>query len=159
MTDTDRTQAALMLDRLFSGEGAFDGPENLLRGLTAEQAVTVPEGSHHSIAQSLSHVNYWLRLYLGWIELGHTTEQSTWGQDFVRPSAEEWPAIRAEFDALLAQARAIAADPKLPERTVPNDEGPVPATTLLGDLGAHNAYHLGQIVLLRRLVGAWPAAD
>jgi hypothetical protein len=23
----------------------------------------------------------------------------------------------------------------------------------------HNAYHLGQVVLLRRLLGAWPADD
>ena len=146
----------LMLDRLYTGEGAFHDPKHLLKGLTPEQAVTVPEGCHHSIALAVEHMNYWLRLYLGWLDAGQASEQSEWGEDFLTPPAAEWPRVLTEFQALAARVRSLATEPDLATRRVKVQEHQIPAATLLSDLGGHNAYHLGQVVLIRRLIGAWP---
>ncbi|MBI2298582.1 MAG: hypothetical protein HYU66_06450 [Armatimonadetes bacterium] len=103
-------------------------------------------------------MSYWMRLYLGWIRTGEASDRAGWGADFVAPAAEAWPSVLDEFRNLVAEARAIAGDPALGDRRVRVEDANVPAATLLGDLGAHNAYHLGQIVLCRRLLGAWPPA-
>ena len=73
------------------------------------------------------------------------------------PSAEQWPQQvpdEVEFQALLTrlqtglkQAADLAADP---------DALPAATRDTLEDLCAHNAYHWGQVVTLRRLLGDWP---
>ncbi|MBI4573262.1 MAG: DinB family protein [candidate division NC10 bacterium] len=66
--------------------------------------------------------------------------------------AQSVKAFQADRQALLA----LAADPStdLLARVPPDPEGP----TILHELllvADHNAYHLGQLILLRRLFGAW----
>lgn len=36
-----------------------------------------------------------------------------------------------------------------------NSQGVVKHTTLISDIDSHNAYHDGQILLIRKLLGSW----
>lgn len=145
-----------VLIRSLTGEGAFESPKSILSGLTAAQAVAEPPGLSSSVAQCVGHMAYWMALYLSWITTGRAGEAvPCWPT----PSAEQWPAVLGDFLALLADAGELAASPEVVAREVSFATGPVPVATLLGDLGAHNAYHCGQVVLIRRLLGLWPPTD
>jgi hypothetical protein len=72
------------------------------------------------------------------------------------PDAKAWDAGIAQFKKDLEAMRSLIGDPKsdLFSR-IPHGEG----QTLLREafvLADHNSYHLGQIVLLRKLLGSWP---
>ena len=154
-TDAAPSPLALVLDRAYTGEGAFERVERLLVGLTPEQAVTRLPGMANSIAWHVAHMSYWLRLYLEFIAAAEAWEGPPPPPE---PTADDWQAVTKELQGLLAEAAGLAADPALTERTVAFPTGSAPAATLLGDCAAHNAYHWGQVVLTRRLLGAWPPA-
>jgi hypothetical protein len=65
----------------------------------------------------------------------------------------DWPRLKDIYLAGLEESRKIAQNPELLSRM----QGPnyTVGFRLLSHLG-HDAYHLGQIVLIRRMIGAWP---
>ena len=74
----------------------------------------------------------------------------------VPPATGAWAGSARAFEADLKALEAMASDPSTDLlATVPADpDGP----TILHELllvADHNAYHLGQLIVLRRLLGAW----
>ena len=72
------------------------------------------------------------------------------------PSPEAWDRSVAAFRADRKAMEQLVANAKTDLYSkIPHGEG----QTILREallVADHNAYHLGQIVLLRRLLGAWP---
>lgn len=83
------------------------------------------------------------------------TEAGYWPATEAPPDGAAWDASGAAFKADLAQMEKLVADPKTDLfARIKHGEG----QTILREalmLADHNAYHLGQLVLLRRLLGAW----
>lgn len=77
-------------------------------------------------------------------------------------SVDDWPALCEEFLATLEVLRRIARAGQDLDRVVSPATEDAPAWTvgykLACSVAKHNAYHLGQIVVLRRLIGAWNGA-
>jgi uncharacterized damage-inducible protein DinB len=73
-------------------------------------------------------------------------------------TGDHWPEIQARFLAGLDRAAALAD--RAGEVVAPAIEFPPMAHYTIGDalghIAQHNAHHLGQIVLLRQLMGQWP---
>jgi hypothetical protein len=73
------------------------------------------------------------------------------------PSASAWDESVAAFRADLEAMRKLAGDPKSDLfAPFPHGDG----QTLLREalqLADHNAYHIGELIFLRRLLGAWKA--
>lgn len=147
----------VLLRRLYTGEGIFGHTPALLAGLDGERAVLVPPGLPHSVAGLVAHCAYWLELYLRLIRTGDATALDQAHEEWTAVDAADWPALRERFEALCAEAIAMAATPDIVGSTRAIHGRDIPVATLLGDLAGHNAYHLGQVVLIRRLLGAWPA--
>lgn len=78
-----------------------------------------------------------------------------WPQDDAPPDAAAWSKSLAAFRADLADLKALVDDPAADLlRPLPHGQGQTLAREAM--LAAdHTAYHLGQLVLLRRLLGAW----
>lgn len=150
------TTQSTTLTRLFTAEGIFGEPTALLDGLDGETATRVPDGAERSVAALTAHCAFWLGLYLDGIESGDFSALDTWTNDCPDVSPDSWPALRDRFQALVDRAVALANDEAALARTVAIHGKQIPVATLLGDLAGHNAYHLGQVVLTRRLLGAWP---
>ena len=76
-----------------------------------------------------------------------------WPDGDAPPSAAAWDSSVARFRRDLAEMVKLVKDPSNDLFTpLPHGEG----QTLLRELVAdHNSYHIGQFVLLRRLLGAW----
>ena len=79
-----------------------------------------------------------------------------WPPDDAPPDDTAWERSVAAFRADLAAMRALVADPKTDLfARIPHGDG----QTILREallIADHNSYHLGQLVMLRRALGAWP---
>jgi hypothetical protein len=79
-----------------------------------------------------------------------------WPQGDAPPNAIAWTAAVRLFRADLKQMRKLVAGPRT-DLLAPLAHGSgqtVAREAML--LVDHNAYHLGQLILIRRLLGAWP---
>lgn len=132
-----------LLQASLAGGAAFRNVDDLLADLTAAAATRSLPGAPYSVAELLAHLRLTLRLSLD-IAAGRA---GSWPEDLdLWPGAPQdeaaFAALLLDLRLLLAEAGALAADPSGQARDV------------LTDLAVHNAYHWGQVALLRRLDGA-----
>lgn len=144
------------LERLL-GYSEFASLERVLSGLAPVQAAARWPGLPHSIAEIAAHLLSNLRFNLDLIE-GRTPElRPTW------PTAPEhaWPGLVSDVLAVNLRLQRCVHDPEVLERIIFPATNSEPGWTagykLAVNVGLHSAYHLGQIVTLRQLLGAWPA--
>ena len=82
-----------------------------------------------------------------------------WPRDDAPEDEAAWNRSIAAFRADLQSMQDLVANPTTDLfARIPHGDG----QTILREallVADHNAYHLGQLVLLRRLLGAWPADD
>ena len=148
-----------------TAESAYASPAHILEALPAELAHRVIAGAPHTIYQELWHLAFWQRITLDWISGIETPYPAKPTDPFpteAQTTAEQWAQLCRRFLQGAERAAEIASDPSRPTTMVrcPSRPGhPVRLMTVqdqLISLASHNAYHLGRIVLLRQLLGAWP---
>lgn len=155
MTDRLRTFLATILDwqeAHATFDAAIDGLAPALRGAR-------PDGGPHSVWELVEHIRLAQRDILDFSrDAGY--QARTWPDDYwpasaAPPSAKAWDASIAHYHADLAAFKRFVRDPAFdPFATVPWGDG----QTLIREVvltADHTAYHVGQIVLVRRLLGAW----
>ena len=161
---TDTAFLADQLQRMYAGE-AWHGPSvtDALTGVTAAQASAHSSGNAHSIHELAHHIHAWMAECRR--RLGGSVPMMPSEGNFPPPGATvdepAWKALRARLDsehtALMADVRAFNPA-RWHEKTPGAFDDPTPvATTFLGlmhGLVQHHAYHAGQIMLLRRAMGA-----
>lgn len=147
----------LEIERSLHGD-AWHGPSvrEALEDLRFEDAVAAPINGAHSVADLVWHIAAWMEEIAARLR-GEFHEDPLRG-DFPRvpPRNEsewaDWLALPAEAFAALRAAAESFPETRLHEAISPSDyAGRVPSywETLIG-LAQHNAYHAGQIVLLKR---------
>ncbi len=131
----------------------FEPPERMLADLTPEQATAVPEGFPYSIADQVGHMLFWQKRWLG--RIYERTLERKRGKlgEWRAVSLEEWDTVRSAFLAGLHEAEVTAQDESELERRLWNGDT---VDEILLMLALHNAYHLGQIALLRQMLKLWP---
>jgi uncharacterized damage-inducible protein DinB len=134
---------------------------SLLAGLTPEQAAAHPIPGGHSIWQLVLHMTAWTNEVGRRLE-GHPAAEPREGDWPPVPtiSSEAWDAAQADLGA--AHARVLATIAVLPPirwaEPVGRSRQPelgtgVTVTGMLVGLAQHDAYHCGQVALLRRAAG------
>ncbi|CAM3807018.1 DinB family protein [Deinococcus frigens] len=140
-------------------EHDFPCAERLLSGLTPQQAVEVPPGLSHSIAGILAHMHANVVFNLGLVQSEDPPSFRPPGDAWPSVSAREWPPLVQAFLADMARLGQIAQDAQELERRLYPATSTEPGWTvgykLAASVAKHNAYHFGQIALIRRLLGAW----
>lgn len=144
---------------LLRGHGAHLSAEAVFRDLPAKARERRPRGAQHSPWELLEH----LRIAQGDIlDFCRNPDYK-----YVEFPAGYWPATPAPPSAAawVKSLNAFRADLKAMEKLVANPKTDLFARipwgsgqTILREallIADHNAYHLGQVVLLRRLLGAW----
>lgn len=139
--------------------GVFAPRTVLLSGLTLQQVSARPPGAPHSIYQELWHANEVLRQSLDVgrvvLELWPHAEHFPSGAD--PASLSEWDDLVGAYLAACSEAVERAGRPGWLESTDPGyEEHGLTWRDSLEFLAVHSAYHMGRIVLLRQLLGAWP---
>jgi hypothetical protein len=140
-------------DHLFMS-GEFRAREELLSGLTLEQVAVRPTGASHSIFEELWHAAT-VQRYV--VEQDEELKAVMFGGPRYPSAAPEheqqWHDLVQEF---LEGARAAIALAQEPGRLAVEVEPGLTMGEELNCLAVHNAYHLGKIVALRQMIGAWP---
>lgn len=155
------TLVSEQLVEALAGRGAYVNSLRALAGMHWMSAGERPGRVRHTIFRSLLHMNYWQDVTLARLR-GEARP------DPVRPEQQwpgrEEPGNRGEWDAAVERFRAgmeglqEAARAGDLARVVHPEKGETALAALLG-VAQHNAYHMGQIVLLRRQLGAWPPPE
>jgi hypothetical protein len=112
----------------------FSAPRALLR-ISPKAAVFRLPGWPYSIADNVAHTVFWQDLWLA--RLRGESASVVMGEDWPTVSARAWAEVRERFLAGLDEAVAIA------------EKGG--NTVLLARIAHHDAYHVGQWALLKRL--------
>jgi len=140
---------------LADGVGGFTPFARALDGLSPEDAVRKPEGSPHSVAEVVAHMVFWQERFLQMVDGGEPTPVPTASVGWPSVTADDWPGLVARYLAGLERYRSIAQDAEeLRRPLVPGRDRTVGAA--IASYYVHDAHHLGQVILLRRMIGAWP---
>lgn len=139
-------------------------PANILEDLTDELARREMPNLPHTIYEELWHMAFWQRITLDWITHMETPFPARPEDGFPseQEAAEPFSTLRERF---LAEAKESANHAEAQSRLedairCPSRPGQQVRVMSVRDqlisLAAHNAYHLGRIVVLRQLMQAWP---
>jgi uncharacterized damage-inducible protein DinB len=115
----------------------------------------------HTAAEIVAHLSFWQDWFCARCEGTGLpmVSQAIDGWPVVAPGS--WTEIRDGFLAGLERAATIGADEAALARPVtpPIEFPPLAGYTVrdaLVHLSQHNAHHLGQVILLRQVIGEWP---
>ena len=150
------------LQRIMIADGVGAPPSHVLEAIDDQLAHRRVAGAPHSIYEEVWHLAFWMELSLDWIDGNPAPYPAHASDGFPASTTEPWAALRERFLNGLTKAAAIAANaarmdrPVLCPSRVPGEQRSMPARDQMEGIAAHNAYHLGRIVLLRQLLGSWP---
>jgi len=154
------------LTELLRGKGAHADPLACVEDISAELAARQLAGFPHSIGQLVFHVNYWMDYELRRIRGQRPEYPEHNAESFpAAPSPgdeQEWDQLRAQLATLLAEyarlAQSSRAELDRQIETVHEGDTKVAGTleAVLWQMVAHTSYHVGQIAMIRRALGAWP---
>ena len=156
----DRLRA--QLERLLGWEEAHVGFDKAVDGIPAGQRGERPAGFEHSPWQLLEHMRIAQKDILAFCEdaqYAHTMKwpDDYWPQNPAPPGAKAWSESIAGFKADRDKLKELAGDSRVDlfalVPTGKKQQTYLRAILLIAD---HNAYHLGQLVAVRRALGVWP---
>lgn len=136
-------------------------PLAALEGLSTEDAFRAPAAGVHHVAAVLAHMEFWQAWFLGRCDGSAAAMASSAAEGWPPVSPAEWPPLVGRFRSGLERAVALgeAAD-RLSQPIVPPIELPPLAGYAVRDalihVAQHNSHHLGQIIVIRQLLGRWP---
>jgi hypothetical protein len=141
-------------------------PSHILEGLTDDLVHFELPNVPHTIYAELWHAAFWQRITLHWISGIEIPYPAKASEGFPsKPHTEPWEQLRYRFLHGAEHAAVAAEDITRLDQSIrcPSRPGAPTRIMSIGDqlisLAAHNAYHLGRIVLLRQLLQAWPPAS
>jgi uncharacterized damage-inducible protein DinB len=148
---TPTTLRGVLLEQLKTTHNNKDWfvPANIaVQGLTAEQATWTDGKGNHSIGQLAYHLVFWNAQSLAKFK-GQTPAKFSGNNDetFNDFDTKKWNDTVQQLDKVMTDLEKFveSADEKTLEKNA----------STIAHIGTHNAYHIGQIIYIRRLQGSW----
>ena len=155
--DPLRTQLAWLLD----WEEAHVGFDKATSGIAADKYGAQAQGFEHSPWQLLEHIRIAQKDILDFCVSPTYAHDLSWPDDYwptdpVPPGATTWNDTIASYKADRESLRQVALDARA-DLLAPVPTGDANQTVLRGILlaASHTAYHLGQLVAVRRALRIW----
>ncbi len=157
-----KTDKALreQLVKLLDGGEAHAGWRTALADIPENLQGVKPKGAPHTAWQLLEHMRIaqWdiLEFSRNPKHISPQFPEGYWPATEAPPDSRAWKKSVDAFGRDLAEMRRLVGDSKtnLFERIAHGDGQTILREALL--VADHNAYHLGQIVLIRKMLAAWP---
>ena len=147
------------LARLLDWEEAHVGFDKAVNGIPVDQRGVRPEGFEHSPWQLLEHMRLAQDDILDFCVNANYEHTMKWPDDYwpspAPPDEQAWNASVASFTRSREKVKALAREVK--DLTAPVPTGKPNQTYLRALLlvADHTAYHVGQLVAVRRALGVW----
>lgn len=159
MTAIRVAKLTAQFDRCYAKEEWFAPFTVVMEGVTAAQAAWRPTSAINSIWQIVNHLNFWMERMLQYltdapVPSGPADNRDTFGPVGDPADQEGWAATMARSHQLRADLRSFLTG--LTDEDLDRPFRKVTVGDLVADLIAHDAHHLGQIILLRKLGENWP---
>ena len=145
---------------LLAGGNAYAPADKVLAGVKPQNRHVRPAGAPHSVWEELEHMRIAqediLRYTLEPDWQSPAWPEGYWPDAGKKPTAAMWNASVKYFLADLAELKSLVRGKKIDLTAgIPHGEGRTYLRQVL--LAAdHNAYHAGQIVIIRKLLKDWP---
>ncbi len=153
--DSLRTQLAKLLD----WKEAHVGFDAAVEGISPDIRGRRPEGLPHSPWELLEHLRITQHDILDFC-VNPAYEEMHWPDDYwpssSQPTAEQWDKSIKDFRADREAMKRLAAEADLFAK-IPHGTGQTYLREILL-VADHTTYHVGQLVSVRQLLGAWPSA-
>jgi hypothetical protein len=162
MEDTALASLRSQLVRVLDWEEAHVGFDKAVAGIAADRRASRPSGFEHSPWQLLEHMRVAQKDLLEFCvnsAYEHTLEWPAdyWPRSAAPLDAAAWDASIADFKADRNKLKALARDATVDLfATVPTGKGSQTYMRAILLVVDHNAYHLGQLIAVRRALGIWP---
>jgi len=147
---TPATLKSILLQQLretHNQKNWFVSGKEAMAGLTPEQAAW-NDGKNHSVGQLAQHLVFWnsqsLAQFKGEKPAAFSGNNNETFDSF---DPAKWAQVKTDLDQVMKDwedAVQKADDAKLAE-----------SASTIAHIGAHNAYHIGQMVYIRKLQGSW----
>jgi uncharacterized damage-inducible protein DinB len=153
--DIDAKVVEQAVRNALSGKGSHVEAKLVFEGLAWKDAGARPKGTPYTIFQLLNHIVFWQEWVVKWLDGGkppipeHASGSWPGGRGPAGP--EEWEQAIKRFGKGLNDLTRRARDSDLLSKG-----GRKSRLEMLHTIASHNSYHLGQVVLLRQMLGAWP---
>ena len=144
------TLKSILLEQLRSTHNRaewFVPANTAVEGLTAEQANWTDGKGNHSVGQLATHLIYWNRRNLAKFKGAPQEKFSNNDETFTRFDSKQWAVVVKELDEVMTdweKAVETADEAKLKSWY-----------STIAHIGAHNAYHIGQMIYVRKEQGSW----
>ena len=143
----------------YDKNGWFVSVRNAVDGLNVEQAAWKPTDDVNCIWETLSHLTYYNNAYLQrfkGIDFQYDVDNNDQTFSVGEYDESSWQGDVAQFDAVMTEWRSLieSADESKLAELVPN-KGDTTWAEIIGLINTHNAYHAGQILVMRKLQGDW----
>ena len=145
---------------LLNGGNAYAPVKSALAHLKPENRDFRPTAAVHSIWEELEHMRLAQEDILRYT-LDPTWKSPAWPEGYwpeagSKPTARRWAATMKRFFADLDELKDLVRNPRFDLTVkIPHGEGRTYLRQVLLTAD-HNSYHIGQIVILRKLLGDWP---
>jgi uncharacterized damage-inducible protein DinB len=157
------------LTELLRGKGSHADPIACVEDLSPEIAARHVAGFPHSIGQLVFHINYWMNYELCRIRGARPKYPEHAAESFPASpspsSAEEWSRMKQDFSRLLGEYAVLTQSPRaeldrqIESAHAGDDKVAGTLEAVLWQMVAHTSYHVGQIAMMRRMLGVWPPRD
>jgi uncharacterized damage-inducible protein DinB len=154
------------LTELLHGKGAHADSLACVEDLSAELAARQIPGFPHSVGQLVFHINYWMNYELRRIRGERPTYPEHAAESFPASTSpadqDNWDRLKRDFAWFLSEYAKLAQLPVAEmQRQIESsreDDKKIAGTleAVLWQMVAHTSYHVGQIVMVRQALGAWP---
>ena len=116
-------------------------------GLTAAQASWQPKAGEHSSGQLAYHLLFWNRQNLQTLKGEHPGNVDNNDETFTKFDDKQWADTVKQLDQVMTDLEKLveSADEKQLSSMA----------TTISNICTHNAYHVGQILYVRKLQGSW----
>jgi uncharacterized damage-inducible protein DinB len=144
------TLKSILLEQLRSTHTSaewFVPGNTAIEALTAEQASWTDGKGNHSIGQLTTHLIFWNRRQLAKFKGEPAESFSGNNDDTFKFDRQQWSALVRQLDGVMTeweQAVEAADEEKLKSWY-----------SIIAHIGTHNAYHIGQIIFVRKEQGSW----
>ena len=159
MSNTDALRTHLL--NVLDWQDAHVDFDTAVEGIPTDLRGTRPDGAPYSLWQLVEHMRIAQHDILDFCR-NPAYEQMTWPDDYWSESpapsgAQAWNASLAAFRRDRDALKQLAADTTLDLLAkIPHGNGQTYLREILL-VADHNAYHIGQLVAVRRQLGAWPS--